>query len=175
VLAALAPSMCLAVRRANTLSPLGAAVQLALPPAHGTPPATVCRPNPKSTALRHPQPSPTPSQPSTIRWCTPDTTYTTVAVREQVRRWVQHVSTKVVRALGRDVRWACSRGGWSGTPQHPPPPGSQAACTSCRFPTLDGRFEHTHSPPLHGVHSTTEGHLGVYLLSEGGLSCVWGG
>jgi hypothetical protein len=28
---------------------------------------------------------------------------------------------------------------------------------------LDGRFEHT-PQPLHGVHSTTEGHLGVYLL-----------
>jgi hypothetical protein len=27
---------------------------------------------------------------------------------------------------------------------------------------LDGRFEDTH--PLHGVHSTTEGHLGLYLL-----------
>ena len=29
---------------------------------------------------------------------------------------------------------------------------------------LDGRFERTHSTPLHGVHSTTEGHLGVHLL-----------
>jgi hypothetical protein len=33
-------------------------------------------------------------------------------------------------------------------------------------PNPDGRFEHTrHSTPLHGVHSTTEGHLGVNLMS----------
>jgi hypothetical protein len=69
----------------------------------------------------------------------------------------------VKSAWAGDVRWVCSRGGWTGTPPHPPPPGSQAACASCRFPALDGRFER-HSTPLHGVHSTTEGHLGVYLL-----------
>ena len=72
------------------------------------------------------------------------TGHTTVAVREQVRRWVQHVVVK--SAWAGDVRWVCSRAGWSGTRPHSLPPGSQAACASCRFPALDGRFERT---PLH--------------------------
>jgi hypothetical protein len=44
---------------------------------------------------------------------------------------------------------------------------STARFTGCLhvvpLPTLDGRFT-PHSTPLHGVHSTTEGHLGVNLL-----------
>jgi hypothetical protein len=56
------------------------------------------------------------------------TGHTTVAVREQVRRWVQHVSVKVVKsAWAGGVRWVCSRAEWTGPPPHPPPPGSQAA------------------------------------------------
>jgi hypothetical protein len=34
-------------------------------------------------------------------------------------------------------------------------------------PNPDGRFEHTPLHTVHGVHSTTEGHLGVYCCSEG--------
>jgi hypothetical protein len=38
-------------------------------------------------------------------------------------------SAKVVNsAWAGDVRWVCSRAGWTATPPHPPPPGSQAAC-----------------------------------------------
>ena len=38
------------------------------------------------------------------------------------------VSVKMVKsAWAGDVRWVCSRAGWTGTPPHPPPPGSQAA------------------------------------------------
>ena len=32
------------------------------------------------------------------------------------------------------------------------------------LPNPDGGSNTPHSTPLHGVHSTTEGHLGVYLL-----------
>jgi hypothetical protein len=103
--------------------------------------------------------------------CTPGTVHTMVAVREQVKRWVQHVSINVVKsAWAGDVRWLCSRGRWTGTPPHPPPPGSQAACPSCRFPLRAGSNTR-HSTPLHGVHSTTKGHLGVYLLRVG---LLWG-
>ena len=61
---------------------------------------------------------------------------------------MQHVSVNIVNsAWAGDVRWVCSRAGWSGTPPHPPPPGSQAACTSCRFPEP---FERRIGPtPLH--------------------------
>jgi hypothetical protein len=47
----------------------------------------------------------------------------------------------------------------------------------CRFskPLMVGSNNHHSTPPL-GVHSTTQGHLGVNLLtSEGGLSGVWVG
>jgi hypothetical protein len=161
-----APAMSDAVLSAAICDLLSAALLQARPPAHYTPPGSLhvgCRRNPTPTAARHSQPPPTPSQSSTIHWCTPDTTNTTVAGREQVRRWVQHVSVKMVNsAWAGDVRWVCSRAGWTGTPPRPPPPGSQAACASC--PNPDGGSDTPHSTPLHGVHSTTEEHLGVYLL-----------
>jgi hypothetical protein len=50
-----------------------------------------------------------------------------------------------------DVRWVCSRAGWTGTPPQPPPPGSQAACACAASPNPDGRFEHTHSPTRYTV------------------------
>jgi hypothetical protein len=49
---------------------------------------------------------------------------------------------KVVNsAWAGDVRWMCSRAGWTGTPPHPPPPGSQAAFRRAAC----GRFEHAHT------------------------------
>jgi hypothetical protein len=39
-----------------------------------------------------------------------------------------------------------------------------AGCLRVVPPALDVRFERTQSTPLHGVHNTTEGHLGVHLL-----------
>jgi hypothetical protein len=74
-----------------------------------------------------------------------------------------------------DVRWVCSRAGWTGTPPRPPPPGSQAACTPCLVQTLMASSNTRHSTPLHGVHSTTEGHLGVYCCSEGATVGVCAG
>jgi hypothetical protein len=64
-----------------------------------------------------------------------------VHTEHQTRRWqcesrseLPHVSIQMVKsAWAGDVRWVCSRGGWSGTPPQPPPPGSQAACAPCRF------------------------------------------
>jgi hypothetical protein len=159
LLAPFAPAMCATVRRAAWLNPLGAALQLTLPLAHGPPPSSLhvlpLKPNSLQRAIhsRHPPPLSPQHSASAHRTSNP-------------RRWQcesrsnvgmqANVSSKVVKgAWAGDVRWVCSRAGWSGTPPHPPPPGSQAACPSCRS-ALDG-----HSPPLHGVHSTTEGHLGV--------------
>jgi hypothetical protein len=111
---------------------VGAALQLTLPPAHGTPPGHGLPPN--TPVLRpihshHPPPL-SPHRSTSANW----TPYTRWLVREQVRRWVQHVLIKVVKsAWAGDVRWVCSRAGWTGTPPHPPPPGSQAACASCRL------------------------------------------
>jgi hypothetical protein len=98
VLAAFAPAMCLAMRRAASLNQLGAALQLTLPPAHGPPPgspSTWVPPKPQLTAAPS-QPSPTPL--SVLDAPLVHTGYTTVAVREQVRRWVQHVSVNVVNS-----------------------------------------------------------------------------
>jgi hypothetical protein len=54
------------------------------------------------------------------------------------------VSIKMVKsAWAGDVRWVCSRRGWTGTPPHPPPPGSQAVGTSCRFPLRPARTHPT--------------------------------
>jgi hypothetical protein len=51
-----------------------------------------------------------------------------------------------------------------------------AGCLHVVAAGSEGRFEHAPPHPLHGVHSTTEGHLGVYLLSEGGSALgVWVG
>jgi hypothetical protein len=164
VLAPLASSMCLAVGRtsfsrletalvlaafAYLHAPCSTPCRLALA-LHSPPPHTAARPWPPPgsrqvgaaetpnhcdttfTAVTHPPLSP---QRSASAQCTSDITYTTVAVREQVRRWVQHVSVKMVNsAWAGDVRWMCSRAGWTGTPPHPPPPGSQAARPSCASP-----------------------------------------
>jgi hypothetical protein len=162
LLAPPAPAMRIAVRRATTLSPLGAALQLTLPPAHDTPPGCLHVLPPKPyfsapfTATTHPL--------SVLNNPLLHIRHKTVAVREQVRRWVQHVSIQMVNsAWAGDVRWVCSRAGWTGTPPYPPPPGSQAVC-AVPYPNPDGGSNTRHSTPLHGVHSTTEGHLGVYLL-----------
>jgi hypothetical protein len=63
------------------------------------------------------------------------------------RRWVQHVSPRWSRALwAGDVRWVCSRAGWTGTPPQPPPPGSQAACPASAASPNPDRLGDT---PLH--------------------------
>jgi hypothetical protein len=124
------------------------------------------RPNP--TPLRraiHPHPPPLPSPQRSAR-----------AHRTQyTRRWqcgsrsgagFKHASAKMVNsAWAGDVRWGWSRAGWTATPRHPPPPGSQASCTSCRSP--ERGIGPRQSPPPHGVHSTLEGHLGVNPLCRG--------
>jgi hypothetical protein len=123
VLAPFASSMRLAVPRA-TFTPLGAALLLARPPTHGTPPGSLMPPKPQLTAARSAVTHPLSALNTTLV----HTGHTTVAVREQVRRWVQHVSVKVVKsAWAGGVRWVCSRAEWTGPPPHPPPPGSQAA------------------------------------------------
>jgi hypothetical protein len=165
-LAAPAPAMRATVRCAACSSLLGAALQLTLPLAYGPPPRSLHVLSPKPNSLRRdPQPSPTPSQPSTLRSCTGHQTHDGGSARAGQTLGMQaNVSSKVVKsAWAGDVRWVCGRAGWTGTPPQPPPPGSQAACPSCRFRLMAGSNTR-HSPPLHGVHSTTEGHLGVYLL-----------
>jgi hypothetical protein len=120
---------------------LRAALLLTLPPAHGTPPGSlnVCA---AETSLRrvihsrHPHPLSALDDP--LVHIKPKT----VAVREQVRRWVQHVSVNVVNsAWAGDVRWVCSWEGWTGTPPQPPPPGSQALPVVPLLQTE--KFEHT--------------------------------
>jgi hypothetical protein len=67
LLAPFAASMSLAVRSAAGLSPLGAALQLTLPPAHDTPPGSSFGAAAETILCTPSQPPPTPSQPSTLR------------------------------------------------------------------------------------------------------------
>jgi hypothetical protein len=135
LLAPFAPAMSSAVRRATISNPLGAALQLTLPPAHGPPLSSlhVDAAETKSAALRpihsrHPPPLSPQRSISAHR-------------TQQTRRWqgesrsgVAACRAKMVNsAWAGDVRWVCSRAGWTGTPPQPQTPGSQAACTSCRF------------------------------------------
>jgi hypothetical protein len=75
VLTPFAPAVRLAMGRASTStnSLLGTTLLLTRPLAHGTPPGSLhVPPNPQLNATRHSQPSPTPSQSSTLRECTLD-------------------------------------------------------------------------------------------------------
>jgi hypothetical protein len=61
---------------------------------------------------------------------------------------LQHVSVKMVKsAWAGDVRLACSRAGWTGTPPHAPPPGSQACLRV--VPLLQTLMAGLDSTPLH--------------------------
>ena len=126
---------------------LRAALLLTLPPAHGTPPGSlnVCA---AETSLRrvihsrHPHPLSALDDP--LVHIKPKT----VAVREQVRRWVQHVSVNVVNsAWAGDVRWVCSWEGWTGTPPQPPPPGSQALPVVPLPQTPNSKLKSSNTPP----------------------------
>jgi hypothetical protein len=132
VLAALASPMSGAVLGATIFNLLDAALQLTLPPAHGPPPRSLhggCRPNPTAAAGTLPL---SPQRSDSAHW-TPHT-----------RRWQCESRSDVAACLGQDgqsawagdVRWVCSRGGWTETHPRPPPPGSQAACASCLSQTL---------------------------------------
>jgi hypothetical protein len=130
--------------------------------------STFWRRNPNS--LRHSQPSPTPSQPSTLVHIGHHT-HDGGSARAGQTLGLAFSVKMVSSAWAGDVRWVGSRAGCTGTPPHPPPPGSQAACPSCRFP---GRFEHA---PLHtttrrpqhdgGTPWSVPSVLRVGLLSEG--------
>jgi hypothetical protein len=116
------------------------------------------RQNPRTPLrARHTQPSPTPLS---YRFASAHAD----GGSARAGQTLQHVSIKMVNsAWAGDVPWVCSRREWTGTPPNPPPPGSQAA-RACRFPALMAGSNAPHSTPLHGGHSTTEGHLGVFLL-----------
>jgi hypothetical protein len=123
-----------AVRRAAANSPLGAALQLTLPPAHGNSSlhdgaAATATPLRRVNHSRHPPPLSPQRSASAHR--TPDTRRWQCESRSDVAACPVNM---VNSAWAGDVRWVCSLSGWTGTPPHPPPPGSQAACTSCRFP-----------------------------------------
>jgi hypothetical protein len=122
---------------------------------------------------RHSQPSPNPSQSSQLRLCTPHAPHDGGSARAGRTLGSACLAKMVKSAWVGDVRWVCSRAVWTGTPPHPPPPGSQAACPSC--PVMERTHATPHRCTASTLHSTTEGHLGVYLLSEGGrlsrMSC----
>jgi hypothetical protein len=121
---------------------LCAALLLTLPPAHGTPDSLhgCRRRNPTPATTRQSQPPPTPlSALNAPLVYTGHHTHGGGSAR--AGQTLQHVSVKMVNsAWAGDVRWLCSRRGWTGTPPQPPPPGSQAACPSCRSPNPDGRL-----------------------------------
>jgi hypothetical protein len=160
-LATFTPAVRHTVRRAATLSPLRAVLQLARPPpAHEfLYPAET--PNPLRPAIpsRHPPPL-MPQHSASARWT------------QHTRRWQCESRSdvgsaclvKVVNsAWAGDVRWVCSRRGWTGTNPHP----STARFAGClrvvpHLQTLMVGSNTRHFTPLHGVHSTTDGHLGVY-------------
>jgi hypothetical protein len=82
-----------------------------------------------------------------------------------VSEWVQPVSVKMVKSAWRGTYGGCVIGedgqGLLRTLHR------QVHRLLARVPllqTLMAGSNTRHSTPLHGVHSTTEGHLGVYLL-----------
>jgi hypothetical protein len=144
VLAPFASTVRNAVRRAACSSPLRAALLLTQPLAHGTPPLSS---HSAQTQLQlHSQPSPTPSQPSAIHWCTLDTTYTPMAVREQVRRCCMSRSTWST-ALGRGTYGGCVVGeDGKGLLRTLHRQVHRLLARRAASPNPDGRLEHT---PLH--------------------------
>jgi hypothetical protein len=139
VLASLAPAMRLAVfcialsglgafhcltplasamRRAVSTgsSQLGAALQLTLPPAHGSPPASLPRRNPNAAAARHHTAVTHPL--SALNGSLVHTGHHTHdGGSARAGQTLQHVSAKMVKsAWAGDVRWVCSRERWTGTP-----------------------------------------------------------
>ena len=135
--------------------------------------STIFPPKPKSSAARRSQPSPNPSQPSTIRSCTSDTIHTTgqCESRSNVGDGGDASIEVVKSAWAGDVRWVCSRGEWTGTPPHPPPSGSQAACTS--LPLLRTLMPVRTPPTPHRCTASTARRRDILectCCSEGGCS-----
>jgi hypothetical protein len=156
-----------AVRRAasSLIRPLAAALQLTLPLAHGIPSVSSTA-EPQLTAKRHSQ-HPTLSALDDLLV---PTGHTPVAVREQVIRWVQHVSIQMVKSTwAGDVRWVCSRAGWTWTPPHRPPPGCRLLARRGAFPTLTAG-SNEHPTPHRCTASTARGRdtLECACCSEGG-------
>jgi len=129
VLAALAASMRDAVWRATTNSLLGTAALFTLPPAQSLRAHSSAETS--ASAARHSQPSPTPLSPQ--RSDSAHRTHDGGSARAGQTLGSACLIKMVNSAWAGDVRWVCSRAGWTGTPPHPPPPGSQAACAPCRF------------------------------------------
>jgi hypothetical protein len=162
VLASSSPAMRDAVARA-AYTPLGAALLLALPPAHGAPPFSPhSRRNPNS--LRHSQPSPTPSQRSASAH---RTSYT--------RRWQRESRSDVGFSMSRS-RWSTALGWGTYGGCVVGQDGQEILRTLHRqvrrlLPVVPLPLEAArtpHSTPLHGVHTTTEGHLECTCCSEAG-------
>jgi hypothetical protein len=100
--------------------------------------------------------------------------HTTVAVREQgqalqhyTRRWQCESRSGVAACLGQDGQEAGTYGGCvvgedvQGLLRSLHRQVRRLLARRAASPNPDGRFDTRHSTPLHGVHSTTEGHLGV--------------
>jgi hypothetical protein len=159
VLAAFTSAMRLAVPTGS--SKLGAALQLTLPLAHGAPPGTPRWLPPKPqihcgaiTAVTHPPLSPQRSN---------------SAHRPHRRRWQCESRSDVAACLGQRWSTALGRGTYGvrvvGLDGH----GLLSTLRRQVRRLLARRAaspkpSHRHSTPLPGVHSTTEGHLGVDLL-----------
>jgi hypothetical protein len=191
VLAAPAPAMCDAMLRiADLVQPV--CWQRLPPPCAmqcGVPPLTACLEQPPSSHSRLPRVSglTPPPKPQPLRRAIHShhpplsalndpivhTGHTTVAVREQVRRWVQHVSSRWSTALGRGTYGGCVVGqDGQGLLRTLHRQVRRLLARRAASPNPDGRFDTPHSTPLHGVHSTTEGHLGGtccsgWVCSEG--------
>jgi hypothetical protein len=155
-----APAMSDAVLSAAICDLLSAALLQARPPAHGAPPGSLhvgCRRNPSlRRAIHSHHPPPLSPQRSTSAHRTLQTRRLQCESRSDVGFSMSHQDGQqrgfvvvgqdgqgLLRALHRQVRRLLAR---------------RAA------PNPDGGSDTPHSTPLHGVHSTTEGHLGVYLL-----------
>jgi hypothetical protein len=148
VLAPFASAVRLAVRRASSLNLLGAALQLTLPPAHGTPPGSRWR---RPTPIHSRHPPPLSPQRSTSAHRTP---YTRGGSARAGKTLGSACLDKVVNsAWAGDVRWVCSRAGWTETRPLPPPPGSQAACAS--LPLLQTLMVRSNTPTPHRYTAST--------------------
>jgi hypothetical protein len=146
----LAPSAP-AVRDAESAtgcSQLAAALKRTQPMRHGAPPGSRGLPLKTPSPLRRASHSRHPPPLSPQRSASAHQTRDGGRARAGQAFWVQHVPTRDVNsAWAGDVRWARSRGGWSGTPPQPPRPGSWAACSAVPpWPPLTSSTNTPHSP-----------------------------
>jgi hypothetical protein len=168
VLAPFAPAVRPALRRTIN-SPLVAALLLTLPPAHGTPPLLQARstvvaaqtPAHCGAHSRHPPPLSHQRSASAHR-------------AQHTRRWQCESRSDVGFSMSR-LRWsrALGRGTYGGCVVGQDGQGllrtlhrqvRRLLARRAASPTLMVGSNTPHSTPLHSVHSTTEGHLGVNLL-----------